>query len=428
MDTKAEVVAPPQVAEVPMIEAEVVQKMRVLSGLGWGAKRIAAELGVARNTVKRYVRDGAVPGAQVHDKQRRLDGAARAKAVALFDGTAEGNAVVVRDLLAADGIEAGVRTIQRAVEEHRRAQRAAQVATVRFETAPGEQMQIDFGEKRVLIGDQEVLVHLFVAVLSYSRRIFVKALLRERQDDWFEGITAAFKHFGGVPRTLLNDNPKSLVQKINHEAGTVIFAPRYVGLCRDWDVMPKACRPYRARTKGKTESGVKYAKRNALAGRSFASFAALEAHLIEWMEHADQRVHGTTHEQPAVRFEREERHALRALPANALPVRERRLQRKVANDLLVNVDTVRYSVPHAYVRKVVEVSIGLEQVRIFFGGKLIAHHRRSNEPHAKVVNLSHYDGLLRTPAAKVTTTGGGDLAALGRSLRDYADLITGEAA
>jgi len=411
-----------------MIEAEVVQQMRVLAGLGWGAKRIAAELGVARNTVKRYIRDGAVPGVQVHIKQRKLDDEAKAKAVALFDSTAEGNAVVVHDLLAAEGIDAGVRTIQRAVEEHRRAHRAAQLATVRFETAPGEQMQIDFGEKRVRIGDQEVLVHLFVAVLSYSRRIFVKAFLRERQDDWFEGITAAFKHFGGVPRTLLNDNPKSLVQKINHEAGAVIFAARYVGLCRDWDVTPKACRPYRARTKGKTESGVKYAKGNALAGRSFDSFAALEAHLADWMARADQRVHGTTHEQPIVRFERDERHALRALPANALPVRERRLRRKVANDLLVNVDTVRYSVPHVYVRKVVEVTVGLEQVRIYFGAELIAQHRRSNEPHAKVIDPSHYDGLLRPASAVAKPASGGELAALGRSLADYADLITGEAA
>ncbi|OJH33439.1 hypothetical protein BON30_48585 [Cystobacter ferrugineus] len=64
----------------------------------------------------------------------------------------------------------------------------------------------------------------------------------------------------------------------------------------DWDVTPKACGPYRARTKGKTESGVKYVKRNALAGRDFESFAALQKHLVEWMAEADARVHGTTHE------------------------------------------------------------------------------------------------------------------------------------
>ncbi|AKU92648.1 Mobile element protein [Vulgatibacter incomptus] len=83
--------------------------------MGWGAKRIAAELGVARNTVKRYIRDGAAPGIQVYLKQRKLDDDAKAKAVALFDSTAEGTAAVVHDLLAAEGIEADVRRTQPAV-------------------------------------------------------------------------------------------------------------------------------------------------------------------------------------------------------------------------------------------------------------------------------------------------------------------------
>ena len=427
MESEKKDVAPLQVTEVPLVEAEVVRRMKVLAEMGWGAKRIARELEIARNTVKRYLKGGAAPGVQLHLKQRKLDAAERAKAVALFDGEAEGNAVVVHELLSSAGIEAGIRTVQRAVEDHRRSKQVAELATVRFETGPGEQMQIDFGEKRVRIGGQVVVVHLFVAVLSYSRRIFVKAFLRERQDDWFEGITGAFKHFGGVPRVILNDNPKSLIQKVNQEAGTVVLAPRYAALCRDWDVTPKACRPYRARTKGKTESGVKYAKRNAVAGRVFESFAALEAHLAAWMARVDQRVHGTTHEQPSSRFEREEKRALRPLPANPLPVRERRLQRKVANDLLVNVDTVRYSVPHKFVQRVVEVAIELERVRIFAGGKLIAEHRRSNEPHAKVVDPSHYYGLLR-PANSGPPEGGAALVALGRSLEAYADVLRGEAA
>ena len=125
--------------------------------------------------------------------------------------------------------------------------------------------------------------------------------------------------------------------------------------CKDWDITPKACGPYRARTKGKTESGVKYVKRNALAGRDFESFAALEKHLVEWMAEADARVHGTTHERPLDRFEREEKAALRPLPGRPLPRRQQRLKRKVANDALVDVDTVRYSVPHRLVRESVEV-------------------------------------------------------------------------
>jgi len=198
----------------------------------------------------------------------------------------------------------------------------------------------------VRIGGDEVVVTLFVAVLSYSRRIFVKAFLSERQDDWFEGTTCAFQHFGGVPRTLLNDNAKSLVQKVNHEAAPW-FSPRGISVSAGTGASRrKTCRPFRARTKGKTEPGVKYAKRNALAGRQFASIAALEAQLAEWMQRANLRVHGTTHEVPADRFECDEMHALRALPANPMPVRERQSAARSPTTCSC-VDTVRYSVPHA---------------------------------------------------------------------------------
>jgi transposase len=83
------------------------------------------------------------------------------------------------------------------------------VATVRFETAPGHQLQIDFGERRVVIGGREMRVYFFVTVLGYSRRIYVRAFLRERHDDWREGLAGAFLHFGGVTQTVLVDNARA---------------------------------------------------------------------------------------------------------------------------------------------------------------------------------------------------------------------------
>jgi transposase len=98
---------------------------------------------------------------------------------------------------------------------------------VRVETAPGAQLQIDLGEKRVTIGDTPLRVFLLVAVLSYSRRLFVKAFLQERQDDWREGIAAAFVHFGGVTATLLGDNARALVLGRDRATGTVHFHPAH---------------------------------------------------------------------------------------------------------------------------------------------------------------------------------------------------------
>jgi transposase len=416
------VVVAPRSAEVPMVEQEVVRRIRVLAKAGWGHKRIAREVGVARNTVRRYLREGPAADKQVRPKARRLTGAEQERAVEMWNGAAEGNAVVVKALLAQEGVEASVRTVQRTVEDRRRKVHAAQVATVRFETKPGQQMQVDFGEKQVRLGGQLVKVYLLVAVLSFSRRLFVRAFLNQRGDDWREGVAAAFMHFGGVPLEVLGDNARPLVDKHDRKAGTVRFHPAWLEFCRDWDVTPKACGPYRARTKGKTESGVKYVKRNALAGRDFDSFGVLEKHLEEWMAEADARVHGTTHERPLERYEREEKAALRPLPSRPLPSRQQRLKRKVANDALVDVDTVRYSVPHRLVRESVEVQVGEDEVRIFHAGKLVATHARGKEPHARIVDPAHWAGLWRS--REVEPTGeGARLAMLGRSLEDYADVV-----
>jgi len=276
----------------------------------------------------------------------------------------------------------------------------------------------------VLIAGAWVRVFLLVAVLSYSRRLFVKAFLSERQDDWREGIAAAFSSFGGVPRTLLGDNARALVFGRDRATGTVIFHPAYLGFCRDWDVQPRACAPYRARTKGKTEAGVKYVKHNGLAEQAFESFAALEAHLAAWMVTADQREHGTTREAPIVRFDRDERQALRPLPVRALPRREQRLRRRVAPDAFVDVDTVRYSVPHRLVRDHVDVVIEEQIVRVFHGTTVVATHARSLEPFDRVIDPAHYAGLWRTPSAPVDVTAA-PLAVLGRDLADYAAVIAG---
>jgi transposase len=116
-------------------------------------------------------------------------------------------------MLHAEGLDVSARTIQKLTSDRRRELRVAAVATVRYETAPGAQMQIDFGQKLVSIAGTLVRVYLLVAVLSYSRRLFVKPFLAERQDDWREGIAAAFRHFGGVPRTLLGDNARSRLER-----------------------------------------------------------------------------------------------------------------------------------------------------------------------------------------------------------------------
>ena len=137
--------------EVPVIEGEMVTAIRTLAGRGVGKKAIAREVGVAVNTVRRYLRQPITAGQQVRPAARRLTDDRREEARTLYEGPAAGNAVVVQRLLAERGCAMSVRTIERAVADIRRAQRVAALATVRVETAPGDQLQIDFGQKRLRI-------------------------------------------------------------------------------------------------------------------------------------------------------------------------------------------------------------------------------------------------------------------------------------
>ena len=133
-------------AEVPVIEGDVVTAIRTLAERGVGKKTIAREVGVAVNTVRRYLRQPIAAGVQTRPAARRLSDEHHRMARELYEGAAAGNAVVVQRLLAERGCAISIRTIERAVADIRRAQRVAALATVRVETAPGDQLQIDFGQ------------------------------------------------------------------------------------------------------------------------------------------------------------------------------------------------------------------------------------------------------------------------------------------
>lgn len=184
---------------------------------------------------RRYLQDSVLPGLQVRPAARRLTDAQREEARTLYEGTAEGNDVVVQRLLQERGVTVSVRTVERAVADIRRTRRAAELATVRVESAPGDQLQIDFGQKRVEIGGRVMRVFpgRGLELFPSSVRQTVSPCLHERQDDWREGIAVALTYFGGVPRTVLGDTARALVRHRDRTTGTVVFHPAYLAFCRD---------------------------------------------------------------------------------------------------------------------------------------------------------------------------------------------------
>jgi transposase len=412
-----------QVMETP----EDVAQMLRLKAAGLPIKHIAGRMGCSRNTVRRYLRADGWVAYQRPVRKSVLRGLESWLGERLQRH--RGNADVVRqDLEREHGLVVSLRTVERAVAPYRRELRAGEVATVRFETAPGEQLQIDFGEITVPIAGERVRVHLFVATLGYSRRPYVAVFEHERQAAWFGGMEGAFHHFGGRPHQLLLDNAKPLVSLHDAQTREVRFNDRFHAFCRYWDVVPKACAPYRARTKGKDERGVGYVKRNAIAGHRFASLAALEAHLAWWMrEVADVRVHGTTGEVPLVRFREKEAAALRPLEGRTTfqPIRE--CIRRVHADACIEIETNRYSVPWRLIGEGVTVQVN-EQVRVLHAGQEVALHQRLAGQRRASIRREHLLGVVGAEARPQPTasTPVATPPALLRPLAEY-EAVTGGA-
>lgn len=406
-----------------MFRSDEVEAMLRLYALGWGLKRIASEFGCSRNTVRRYV---AADGWVAYSRPRRGGKLAGLDAW-LREGFVRhgGNAEVVRqDLRRELSVEVSLRTVERAVRPYRRLLAAEAKATLRFETPPARQLQVDFGELRAEVAGERVRVYLLVATLGYSRRGYVEAFEHARQSSWFRGLEGAFRHFGGVTEEVLVDNARALV--VRHDAATrqVEFNERFLAFAAHWGFRPRACAPYRARTKGKDERGVRYVKRNAIAGHRFKSWAALEGHLAWWQrEVADRRRHGTTGEVPAERFTREAEH-LRPCAGRPPFGQLRDLVRTVHADCAVVVDTNAYSVPWRLIGERVRVVVSGGRVRVHRGAELVAEHVEHTGRHARVTDRAHLVGVnggLRPTAAEAV----GPRPALLRPLDEYAAVAGG---
>jgi len=230
--------------------------------------------------------------------------------------------------------------------------------------------------------------------LGYSRRLHVRAFRNERQESWFAGLESAFARFGGITDEVLFDNARALV--VDHDAVTrsVVFNDKLLAFAKHWGFRPRACAPYRARTKGKTENGVGYVKKNAVAGRCFATWEALEAHLDAWTrEVAEIRIHGTTGEAPIARFTRAEAKALK--PISGIPPfrATRELIRRVGSDCTVEIDGNAYSVPWRLIGDSVLVTVTDTAVRIHHAGREVAVHATLSGQRQRAIDPAHYAGV-----------------------------------
>lgn len=354
-----------------MLGKEDFAVIQSLNQRGVYLKDIAAELEVHPRTVKRALQRGGAPKPERKRHSSKLD-PYKAKVDELLGEGVWNSMVILREI---QGLGyAGSRTILREYIQPKRTLRPGR-ATVRFETEPGEQLQSDWGEVVVEIGGVRRKVYFIVNELGYSRRFHFWCTASQDAEHTYEGLIRSFEYFGGVTAEVLVDNQKSAVLHASN-SGSPKFNERFVDLAGQYGFIPHACRPYRARTKGKDERMVGYIKQNFFVRyRAFESWEHLNQLAEQWLrEEADLRLQGTVKEVVAERFAREKPH-LKPLPTIRYDTSYFEY-RQVAWDGYIEVRGNRYSVPATLVGQRVAVRIGLDGLlRIFRADQVVASHQ-----------------------------------------------------
>ena len=247
---------------------------------------------------------------------------------------------------------------------------------VRFETPAGRQAQVDFAHFMVEFTEQPGVQHrvwLFAMVLGHSRYLWGQYVLHQDLGTVLRCHMLAFEHFGGTPQEILYDRMKTAVLGDAPDDTGIVYNAKLIGLGAHYGFKPRACKAYRAKTKGKIERPFRYVRANFFLARSFANLEDLNRQLRVWLDTvANARLHGSTGRVVAEHFAAE-RACLKPLPAGRFDA-VLRTERRLSHEGMVSVGGNLYSVPDGTVKRVLEVETTADCVRIHDGHRLVAVH------------------------------------------------------
>jgi transposase len=389
---------------------------------GLKVSAIARQTGLDRKTVRKYIARGLEPPTYGPREPRQKSTTAflpyLRERLAAFPGL---TAVRLWRELRERGYDGGYTAVKRAVREMR--PDPVKPFEVRFETPPGEQAQVDFARFVVTFTDEPGLtriVWLFSLVLGHSRLIWARFVVHQDLQTVLRCHIAALEAIGGAPREILYDRMKTAV--IGEDVdGLVVYNRALLDLARHYGFQPRACRPYRAKTKGKVERPFRYIREDFFLARTFRNLDDLNEQLSHWLSTvANPRVHATTKRIVNEAFAAE-KPFLKPLPLT--PYRAvLKLERRVSHEGLISVGGNLYSVPDTTRRRILDVHVLADELQIFEGGTLIAVHpplegrdrRRIDPAHRKVGPVPR----RRTASEPLVLSRAGDVVAR-RSLDFY---------
>lgn len=355
----------------------------------WPPGTIAAQLGVHHDVVERVVAQAGLP--RTSEVRPKLVDAYVAFVIETWAKYPRLHASRLYVMCKARGYTGARDHFRHAVAAYR--PRPKGEAYLRLRALPGEQAQVDWAHfGKLKIGRVERPIVAFVAVLSFSRALFIRFYLGQQSENFLRGHEAAFACWGGVPRAALYDNLKSAV--LERLGDAIRFNPLLLEFAAHYGFEPRPVAPARGNEKGRVERAIRYVRGAFFLGRRWRDLDDLNAQADAWCagEPMDRRWPDDDARSVREAFD-EERPKLLPLPANPFATDERR-EVSAGKTPYVRFDGNDYSVPHALVRRVLVVAAAPDTVRVLHGGEVVATHARSYDRHARVEDPAHVEALV----------------------------------
>lgn len=376
-----------------MIRSGIIHTIHELATQGKSIHAIARELGIARNTVRRYLR--GKPEAVPRPKRGSKLDAFKGQIHRWINEDHLLNCEAMLPRLQAQGYTGSSATL-RAYVQTLRPKNVGQTNVIRYETKPGEQMQYDWGEFHYEQDGKERKFYGFTAILSYSRMRFVTFVKRCDTATMLRCMIAAFEYFGGLPKAALTDRMKSVFLE-EGEGDRPRWNPVFADFMATLGVAPRVCQPRKPQTKGKVERSVSVIKYAFWPGVHFRDLDDLNAQATDWCNRLNQKVHRTTRRVPLDLWVEEK---LSALPTGTTWERFGAEERRVSSDGFVSFDGVLYGLPSSPAMAGAKVLVRKRQreLRIFYQGQLVATHQVRARSTEIVLHPQQFLGVPPTPA------------------------------
>jgi len=367
-----------------MIDEKTIFEIHLLKDKGHSYRQISKILGIHPDTVGKYHKNPETVYNIRKPKQSKLDGY-KDQIEQMLDEFPEVSAVVVLQRLKKNGFLGQITIVREYLRKIRGQKRGRQVF-LRFESSPGEQMQVDWGHFGSLeYGKTKRKLYALSVVESFSRQLYVVFTHSQKQETLHQCLFNAFCYFGGSPRELVVDNMTTAV--IERRGKVIRFNDAFLKFLRPFKITPRACNVRAAHEKGKIERSIGYIRKNFFPLRTFDNLDDIQRQVLDWLGTiANKRVHQTTGEIPE---ERMKKVLLRPLPFDRSQTYMETDTFKVHPDYAISFDSNYYTAPPWAVGKQLTVKADQHKIQLFHKTRLIASHTRCWEKKRRIENPRH---------------------------------------